>query len=199
VGAFGIWVYDEVADLWTQVDDTWYGGSSLVVNDVFYVSYNAEGIPDGIRYTSDFQNWNSMPLPSGVSTSVRFLKYHLGAFFMGHVNEAIFYTVDYGLNWIEYREGFPAFEPIPDLLLYGTPMNLIFEEDTMYCGVFSSFPEVGGVFKAPVPEGLLNIKETATLLQPKLYPNPAKDFVTLQFPKDLQNKGVFVVTDTLGR
>ncbi|WP_026451563.1 T9SS type A sorting domain-containing protein [Aequorivita capsosiphonis] len=198
IGAFGIWVYDETADLWAQVDDRWYGNSSLIVDDVFYVIYNADGIPDGIRYTTDFQNWEVMPLPDGASTSVRFMEYYHGAFFMGHVSEAILYTVDQGATWIEYREDFPAFEPIPGLNLYGTPMNLVFDGETMYCGVFSPIDGVGGVFKAPVPAEL-NINEISASLQPVLYPNPAKDFVMLQFPQDQENQGSLRITDALGR
>lgn len=198
IGAFGIWEYDEAADLWSQVDDRWYSSNSLVVNDVFYVIYNAVGIPDGIRYTTDFQNWESMPMPTGASTSVRFLEHYRGAFFMGHVNEAILYTLDQGTTWIEYREDFPAFEPVPGLTIYSTPMNLVFDGDSMYCGVFSPREGLGGVFSAPVPEGL-NINEVATSIQPILFPNPAKDFVTLQFPKEELYNGALIITDVLGR
>lgn len=198
MGAYGIWVYNEIEDLWSQVDDMWYAGSSLVVDDVFYVVYNAMGIPAGIRYTTDFQNWDVMPIPDGSDTTIRFMEYYEGAFFIGHVNDAIFYTVDQGENWIEYRENFPAFEPVPDVVFYGTPMSLVFNGDMMYCGVFSPFEGVGGVFKAPVPEGL-NISELAESLQLVVYPNPANDFISIQFPNGLQNQGSLIITDVLGR
>src|SRR5690606_5887848 len=84
------------------------------------------------------------------------------------------------------------------LTIYGTPMNLVFDGDSMYCGVFSPIEGVGGVFRAPVPEGL-GINEMQISPQPVLYPNPAKDFVTLQFPKEQLNNGALIITDVLGR
>lgn len=199
VGAFGIWEYNEIEDLWSQVDNRWYGGSSVVVNDVFYVAYNAGGVPDGIRYTTDFQVWESMPLPVGSQTTIRILEYYRGAFFIGHVHDAVFYTIDHGQTWIDYREDFPAFSPAPALDLYGVPMNLVFDGETMFCGVFSGFDEVAGVFKAPVPDNLLNVKEMPVLNKPVLYPNPAKDFVVLQFSNAQQNRGSLTITDVLGK
>lgn len=47
---------------------------------LLYVVYNASGIPAGIRYTTDFQTWEEMPLPTDVSTAVRVLDYYKGAF-----------------------------------------------------------------------------------------------------------------------
>lgn len=96
IGAFGIWEYDEDEDLWGNIDDRWYASSSLIVDDVLYVNYNASGIPDGVRYTTDLQSWEVMSIPEGVSTSIRFLEYYRGAFFMGHVDDAVFYTLDHG-------------------------------------------------------------------------------------------------------
>ncbi|WP_313110983.1 T9SS type A sorting domain-containing protein [Aequorivita sediminis] len=199
VSAFGIWKYDENQDLWTQVDDYWYGGSSLVVNDTFYVAYNAGGIPDAIRYTTDFQNWETMPIPAGLQTTVRILEYYEGAFFMGHVHDAVYYTVDHGQTWIDYREEFPSFSPAPGLDLYGVPMNFVFDGETMYCGVFSSFEDVGGVYKAPVPAEVLSVKELPSTLKAIVYPNPASDFVNLQLPKELGNKATLTITDVMGR
>ncbi len=46
-----------------------------------------------------------MPLPDAVDTSVGFLKYYNGAFFMGHVNDGIFYSTDNGETWNEYNDG----------------------------------------------------------------------------------------------
>lgn len=198
-GAFGIWEYDEAADVWSQVDDTWYAGSSLIVDDVFYAIYNAAGIPAGIRYTTDFQNWEVMPLPNGVGTTIRFMEYYEGAFFMGHVNDAIFYSLNQGITWVDYREDFPAFVPVPGVNLYSTPMNLVFDGDTMFCGVFSPSEGLRGVYKAPVPAAVLSVKETATVLQPVVYPNPAKDFVILQLPNSHGNQGSLVIRDVLGR
>ncbi|MCG2431016.1 T9SS type A sorting domain-containing protein [Aequorivita xiaoshiensis] len=199
VGAFGIWKYDETADVWSQVDDYGYAGSSLVVNDTFYVAYNAGGIPDAIRYTTDFQNWETMPIPAGIQTTVRILEYYEGAFFMGHVHDAVYYTLDHGETWIDYREEFPAFSPVPGVDLYGVPMNFVFNGETMYCGVFSSFEDVGGVYKAPIPAEVLSIKELPSTLKAIVYPNPASDFVNLQLPKELGNKATLTITDVMSR
>ena len=199
IGAFGIWEYNENADLWSQVDNKWYGGSSVIVDNVLYIAYNAGGVPAGIRYTTDFQNWESMPLPAGSQTTIRVLEYYRGAFFMGHVHDAVFYTVDHGQTWIAYREDFPAFSPAPGVDLYGVPMNLVFDGETIFCGVFSGFEEVAGVFKAPVPEGLLNVNDMQDSNKPALYPNPAKDFVVLQFSNAEQNRGTLTITDVLGK
>lgn len=199
VGAFGIWEYNEDADLWSNVDGTWYGGSTCIADDVFYVIYNAYGIPDGIRYTTDFQEWNVMQIPDEVSTSIRFIEYYKGAFFMGHVNDAIFYTLDKGETWVDYRENFPAFSPVPGVDLYGVPMNLVFAGDNMFCGVFSGFEDEGGVYRAAVPDEITDVKEIQALLQPHVYPNPANDFVLIQFPKGQENQGSLMITDVMGR
>lgn len=200
VGAFGIWEYDEVADLWSKVDGTWYGGSTCVVDDVFYVAYNAMGVPDGIRYTTDFEEWEAMPIPDGVPTSIRIIEYYQGAFFMGHVNEAIFYTMDQGETWIEYRENFPAFSPAPGVNFYGVPMSLVFAGDNMFCGVFSPDEGVGGVYKSLLPDELISdVTEMRALFQPIIYPNPANEFVSLQLPKGQQNQGSLIITDIMGR
>lgn len=199
VAAFGIWEYNDVADLWSKVDGRSWGGSSCIADDVFYVVYNASGVPDGIRYTTDFQEWKVMPIPDGASTSIRIMEYYKGAFFMGHVHDAIFYTLDKGETWIEYRENFPAFSPAPGLDLYGVPMNLVFAGDNMFCGVFSSFENVGGVYRAPVPGEVTDVKEIQALLQPIVFPNPANDFVLLQLPKGQENQGSLMITDAMGR
>lgn len=199
LSAFGIWKYNESEDLWSKVDDRWYPGSSLVVDDTFYAVYNAAGIPDGIRYTTDFVEWQSMPIPAGASTSIRFLKYFNGAFFMGHVNEAILYSVDHGENWIEYREDFPFFTPIPGLDVYGTPMNLVFSEDSLFCAVFATAPGVGGVYKAPIPNELLSTNEISMASFLKVYPNPATDFVTFEFSKDQKFSGNLQITNVNGK
>lgn len=199
IGAFGIWVYEETEDLWSQVDDRWYGNSSLVVDDIIYVIYNAGGIPDGIRYTTDFQNWDVMPIPAGASTSIRFMEYYKGAFFMGHVNEAILYSLDQGTTWIEYREDFPVFEPVPGLEIYSTPMNLVFDGDEMFCGIFSPIEGLGGVYKAPIPAEVLSVNEVPSSLSLAVYPNPAKDFINLQFPHGEEVQGSLMITDVLGR
>jgi photosystem II stability/assembly factor-like uncharacterized protein len=199
VGAFGIWEYNEDADLWSNVDETWYGGSTCIAEDVFYVVYNAQGIPDGIRYTTDFQEWEVMPIPDGVSTSFRFMEYHKGAFFLGHVSEAIFYTMDKGETWIEYRENFPGFSPVPGINFYGTPMGLTFAGNNMFCGVFSPDEGVGGIYMAPVPDEVTDVIEMPANFQPRVYPNPANDFVLLQFPKGEKNHGSLIITDITGR
>lgn len=199
IGAFGIWVYDEAADLWSNVDNTWYGGYSIIVDDVFYVSYNASGIPAAIRYTTDFQNWQVMPIPNGMNTSVRILEYYQGAFFMGHVNDAVYYTIDHGVNWTAYREDFPKFSPVPGLDLYGVPMNMVFSGETMICGVFSSFPDVGGVFKAPIPAEIMNVNDIAASQKVSVYPNPAKDNISFKFPQGKNTKADLKITDALGR
>lgn len=199
VGAFGIWKYDETADLWTKIDGNWYGGSTVVVDDVFYVSYNAGGVQNGIRYTTDFQEWEFMPIPAGLQTTIRTLEYYEGAFFMGHVQDGVYYTLDHGQTWIEYREDFPAFTPAPGIDLYGVPMNFVFDGDTMYCGVFSGFDDVGGVFKAPVPANVLKVEEMSSVIKPVVYPNPAKDFIVFQLPVEKQKEGSLIITDALGR
>lgn len=200
VGAFGIWEYNEDTDLWSNVDATWYGGSTCIVDDVFYVVYNAQGIPDGIRYTTNFQEWEVMPIPDGASTTIRTIEYYEGAFFIGHVHDAVFYTLDNGEIWEEYREDFPAYSPAPGLDLYGVPMSLVFSGENMLCGVFSPFEGVGGVYKSPLPEELISdVKEMGDLRQPMIYPNPAKEFVSLQLPKGLKNQGTLMITDLMGR
>lgn len=197
IGSFGIWEYNETDDLWTMVDSTWYGSESLIVDDVLYVVYNAIGIPAGIRYTSDFQTWEEMPLPADVSTAVRTLSYYEGAFFMGHVNDAVFYTMDYGQNWTAYKEDFPVFSPVPGLDIYGVPMNFVFSEDTIYVGVFSAQEDLGGVYKAPVPEDVLSVNQNTDKIQVKLYPNPAVDFITIDFPQ--KTEGQLIIRDVTGR
>lgn len=199
IGAFGIWKYDETADLWTQVDDNWYGGGSVVVDNVLYISYNAGGIPHGIRYTTDFQDWGVMPIPAGSQTTIRTLEYYEGAFFIGHVHDAVYYTLDLGQTWTEYREDFPAFSPAPGLDLYGVPMNFVFDGETMYCGVFSGFDDVGGVFKTAVPENVLAVEGTQAVFKTLVYPNPAKNFVVFQMPVNEVNVGLLTITDALGR
>lgn len=199
IGSFGIWEYNEVDDLWTKVDDRWYGGHSTIVDDVLYVSYNAIGIPDGIRYTTDFQNWEVMPLPNGVNTSVRFLEYYEGAFFMGHVNDAIFYTMDHGENWIEYRENYPKYTSGGGFVYYGVPMNLVFSGESMFCGIFSPFAGVGGVYRAPIPPEILGLDEMSVPLKIVVYPNPAKDIVSLQIPQGQGFQGILKITDAMGR
>lgn len=199
VGAFGIWEYNEDADLWSNVDEAWYGGSTCIADDVFYVIYNAYGVPDGIRYTTDFQEWEVMKIPDGISTSIRIMEYHKGAFFLGHVSEAIFYTMDKGETWVEYRENFPGFSPVPGIHFYGTPMGLTFAGNNMFCGVFSPDEGVGGVYKAPVPDEVTNVTEMPANFQSLVYPNPANDFVLLQFPKGQENQGVLTITDLMGR
>lgn len=198
VGIYGIWEYNDTQDLWTQVDDNWYANNTLVVDDVLYIVYNAPGIPNGIRYTTDFQQWEVMPIPNGASTSIRFLEYYEGAFFMGHVQEAILYSLDHGNTWIEYREDFPFHTPVPGLDLYGTPMNLVFSGDMMYCGVYS-YTDIGGVYKAPIPEDVLNINDVPESPKFVVYPNPASDYVTIKFPEGYNNSGSIVITDVLGR
>src|SRR5690554_6300573 len=197
IGAFGIWEYNETDDIWIEIDSTWYGSDSLIVDDVLYVVYNAAGIPAGIRYTTDFQTWEEMPLPTDVSTAIRTLDYYKGAFFMGHVSDAVFYSQDYGQNWTEYREDFPLFSPVPGVDLYGVPMNFIFSEDTMFVGVFSAFEGVGGVYSAPVPEDILSVNQNSNALQVKVYPNPAVDFITIDFPQKTQ--GQLVIRDITGK
>ena len=200
VGAFGIWEYDDVDDLWSKVDDRSWAGSSCVVDDIFYVAYNASGMPDGIRYTTDFQSWEVMPIPDYLTTSIRCLEYHQGAFFIGHVQEAVFYTMDQGETWNEYRENFPAFSPFPGLDLYGVPMNLVFSGDKMYCGVFSVDEGVGGVFLSPVPDELITaVSETQDVLHPVMYPNPANEFISLQLSKVSENQSAIIITDVMGR
>ncbi|QAA81493.1 T9SS type A sorting domain-containing protein [Aequorivita sp. H23M31] len=197
IGAFGIWEYDEIEDLWTMVDDTWYGSESLIVDDVLYVVYNASGIPAGIRYTTNLLDWDVMPLPSGVSTSVRTLEYYRGAFFMGHVNEAVFYSVDDGQTWNEYREDFPAFSPIPEVNLYGVPMNFVFSGDTMFAGVYSAIEGVGGVYKVPVPADVMAVGDMQISLHTVVYPNPATDLISFQFAQPIE--GILTITDLMGR
>lgn len=199
VGAYGIWEYDEEVDLWSNVDGEWFAGSSCIADDVLYVAYNAPGLPYGIRYTTDFQEWEVMPIPEGVSTSIRFLKYYNGAFFMGNVQDAVFYTLDKGETWIEYRENFPAFSPVPEVNFYGTPMNMAFSGDNIFCGVFDL--DVGGVYWAPIPSELVTgVEETEELLQqPAIYPNPANEFVVIQLPEGYKNHGSLVITDVMGR
>lgn len=98
IGAFGIWEYNETEDKWTHINEDWCSYKTLVVEDVMYVVYNAPGLPYGIRYTQDLENWEVMPLPAEASTSVSFIQEHQGVIFMGHVDEVIFYTVDQGQN-----------------------------------------------------------------------------------------------------
>lgn len=202
IGAFGIWEYDETADLWTQVDGTWYGFNSEVVDDTLYIVYNAQGIPDGIRYTTDFQSWNTMPLPAGVDTSSSFLKYYNGAFFLGSVMNPIFYTLDNGTTWTEYSEGLPNYEPVPELTIYANPMNLVFDGDTMYVGLYSDDINAlpAGVYKAPVPEDvIMGVDEIAESYQVAVYPNPATNYVTFEFSKDGIINANLQVTDAMGR
>lgn len=198
VGVYGIWEYNEAQDLWTQVDGSWYAYNTLIVDDVLYVLYNAPGIPNGIRYTTDLQQWEFMPLPDDASTSIIFLEYYKGAFFMGHANEAIFYSLNQGETWIEYRENFPFHTPAPGLELYGTPMNLIFSGDTMFCGVYS-YTDIGGVYRAPIPAVVLNVEEMAEIPQFVVYPNPASHYVTFKIPNGYNSSGSIVITDVLGR
>lgn len=199
IGSFGVWVYDEATDLWSKVDDRWYGSSSLIVDDVFYIAYNAIGVPDGIRYTTDFETWEVMPLPDAVDTSVGFLKYHRGAFFMGHVNDGIFYTMDHGDTWNEYNEDFPYYSPVPGIEYKGVPMNLVFSGENMFCGVFSPFEGVGGLYRAPIPQEVLGVEEISMPLQLAVYPNPANDNLSLQFSQGQEFKGTLNITDAMGR
>lgn len=120
-------------------------------------------------------------------------------FFIGHVNEAIFYTMDKGETWVEYRENFPGFSPVPGVNFYGTPMGLTFAGNNMFCGVFSPDEGVGGVYKASVPDEVTNVTEMPANFQPLVYPNPANDFVLLQFPKGQQNQGSLMITDAMGK
>lgn len=199
VSAFGIWEYNEVDDFWTKVDDRWYGSSTLVVDDVLYVIYNASGIPDGVRYTTNLQDWNSMNLPEGSTTSIRQMDYYQGAFFMGHVNDAVFYTLDHGETWTDYRENFPAFSPVPGLDLYGVPMSFVFNDDTLFCGVFSSFEDVGGVHRVALPDEVLGITEVTPSIQPNVYPNPARDFIKFQLPNELKSQESLMIKNLAGR
>jgi len=116
---------------------------------------------------------------------------------MGHVNDAVFYSQDHGQNWTEYREDFPLFSPVPGVDLYGVPMNFVFSEDTMFVGVFSAFEDVGGVYSAPVPEDILSVNQNSNALQVKVYPNPAVDFITIDFPQKTQ--GQLVIRDITGK
>lgn len=197
LGAFGIWEYDETDDVWSQVDPYWYAGDSIIVDDVLYVVYNAFGLEEGIRFTSDFQNWESMAI-GDLSTSNRFLEYYNGAFFLGNVEEAIFYTLDHGNTWTEYREDFPMYSPAPGVEFYGTPMNLVFMEDTMYVGVFSNDPELQGVYRAPIPEELLQVN-SAEIGKTVLFPNPADDFISFRFDGETMVSGILRITDVMGR
>jgi len=199
VGAYGIWEYSDVEDLWARVDDRWYAFNSCIAENIFYVVYNAPGIPNGIRYTTDFQNWGAMPLPVGVETTVEFLEYYGGAFFMGHVNDAFFYTMDHGETWIEYRQNFPKFSPAPGVDRWGIPMDLIFSGESMFCGVFSPYGGVGGVYRAPVPAEVLSLDEMLERLHIVVYPNPANDIVSIQFPQGQEIQGVLRITDVMGR
>lgn len=197
LGSFGIWKYNEAADSWTEVDSTWYASSSCIVDDTFYVVYNATGIPAGIRYTTNFEDWEEMPLPAGASTAIRILEFYQGAFFMGHVSEAVFYSLDQGQNWIEYRDNFPQFSPVPGIDIYGVPMSFVFKEDTMFAGVFSPFENTGGVYIAPVPDDVMNILSSTNSLDVKLYPNPASDYIVFELPNI--DQGILKVTDLAGR
>lgn len=197
LGAFGIWEYDETDDVWTQVDPKWYAGYSIVVDDVLYVAYNAPGLEEGVRYTSDFQNWGSMTTGT-FSTSNRFIEYHNGALFIGNVEEAILYSVDNGNTWTEYREDFPMYSPAPGVEFYGTPMSLVFMEDSMYVGVFSNDPDLQGVYRAPIPEELLQVN-TAEIGKTVIFPNPADDVISFQFQGERMSSGVLKITDAMGR
>lgn len=200
IGAYGIYEYDEIADLWTKLDDQMYGSSSVVVNDVMYISYNAAGLPSGIRYTTDFQTWEVMPIPDGASTSIRFLEYYNGAFIIGHVEEAIFYTLDHGETWIEYRDNFPKFSPVPGLDIYGVPMGVVMKDDKIFCGVFSGFEEIQGVYWAPLPEELLTtINQYSDPALTVAYPNPAQDIVWLQLPAGKKMQGLVQIMDITGK
>jgi hypothetical protein len=140
-----------------------------------------------------------MPIPDYLTTSIRCIEYHQGAFFIGHVHEAVYYTLDHGETWIEYRENFPAFSPVPGLNLYGVPMSLVFSGDKMYCGVFSVDEGVGGVFWSPVPDELItSVDESSNLPQAVIYPNPANEFVILQLPKAAENQHNLIITDAMG-
>lgn len=197
LGAFGIWEYEEADDVWNHVDPQWYAGSSTVVDDVLYVVYNAPGLDQGIRFTSDFQTWETMPV-GDLSTSIRFVEHYNGAFFMGNVEDAIFYTVDQGETWIEYREGYPKFSPVPGVDFYETPMAMVFEGDTMFVGVFSMDEELAGIYSAPIPEDLLQI-DSVKHGEMILYPNPAQDILSFHFPKEIQIQGELKITDATGR
>ena len=119
---------------------------------------------------------------------------------MGHVEEAILYTMDHGETWIEYRENFPKFSPVPGLDIYGTPMGVVVKDDKIFCGVFSPFDEAKGVCVAPLPEELLTaINQYADLAQPVLYPNPAQDLVWLQLPSGTKMQGLVQIKDATGK
>lgn len=198
IGAFGIWEYDEDADLWTKVDDRWYAARTCIANDVLYITYNAPGLPEAIRYTTDFQEWGSMPIPEGVTTSIRTMEYYQGAFFLGHVEQAVFYTLDQGITWVEYRDNFPAFSPVPGVNFYGVPMGFVFDGDQIFCGVFSTY-DIGGVYRAPVPDEITGVKKMETQQKTVVYPNPASDYVLIHLPEETKGPVSLLITDVMGR
>lgn len=192
LGAYGIWEYDEEKDLWTQIDDGWYASDSFILDDVLYVTYNAYGIPHAIRHTSDMKEWTVVPIPESISTSVRIVRPYNGALFLGHANDAVFYTLDKGETWIDFKEGFPGWSPVPDVVFYDCPMDFVFTYDKVFCGVFSTNAGSVGVHVAPLPEALVtapsndaslkNLAVDKGILTPEF--NPETTQYELFFPTD---------------
>lgn len=157
VSAFGIWAYDDGQDEWEMIDDAWYSSGAVVHNDVLYVNYNAYGVPAGIRYTSDGENWTEMPIPENLSTSIRTLSFYGDALFMGHVSDAVLYTLNHGETWNELKDNFPGYSPVPEVTFYDCPMGFVFSDNHIICGVFSTRAEGLGVVKAAIPDNIVVI------------------------------------------
>ncbi len=200
IGTYGIWTYDEESDLWTNIDDRWYGQSSCIVDDVFYVNYNAYGVPDGVRYTTDFKTWQSLPLPNDMSTQIRSIAYYNGAIFIGHVFDAVYYTLDHGETWQPYRENFPSSSPVPGIVFHSVPMDFVFKNDEIFCGAWSPTEELGGVYKIAMPEEITNMETIQTPSLPLLvYPNPADDTIFFKLSEVEKNNAIITITDIAGK
>ncbi|MDL2227265.1 T9SS type A sorting domain-containing protein [Bacteroidales bacterium OttesenSCG-928-K03] len=202
LAAFGIWTYDEDSDLWNMINDAWYNSGAVVHNDILYVNHNAHGIPQAIRYTSDGENWTVMNIPDGLSTSVRVLDFYGDALFIGHVIDGVWYTLDNGETWIDFKDDFPGYSPIPELTFYDCPMGFVFADGNIICSVFSSRGDGLGVIIAPIPDNIvvgIEKQEFDSNVKFTVYPNPTNNLITINIDLNESANVALNITDIHGR
>ncbi len=176
-----LYLSDDQGSTWTEVDDNFSGSINYIEGVSKIFSHFAD------RYSQDngltWHDYEPVGLPSG-KKAVSIVG-NKDALFCLIEGEGVYVSFDDGTSWsLMENNGLETKQ-------YST---LTLAENKLYLGSKTS-----GVWGADVGQVLAIPGSENPVLPVVIYPNPAKNHIALQFPKEMEGKINIIVVDVLGR
>lgn len=195
IGANGIWMLNEDEITWSLQRETWFSGNSLVFNNRLYISYVIQNGTQGIEFTEDGEVWQEIPNNNSLpSFDIRGFQTDGENIFVGTVDQGVFYTPDEGETWIA-TEDWPPFFEIPGVVTFlSIPMDFCFLDGEIFAASYEM-----GIYKMEHPNPPTIMNELNNIqVNYSIYPNPALDFLKINFTIEHPAQVSFSIYDMLG-